>query len=78
MPRKTNWRKSENRRVVLGQQEVSEGVNHRQNPASVQIQSSANEQALSSVSVQANRSKPQKYLEKGNKQNEFTSNVSQI
>ena len=46
-------------------------------PASVQIQSPANEQALSLVSVQENTSKSQKDLEKGNKQNEFTNNVSQ-
>ena len=101
MPRKKNWRKSESRRGVLGQQEVLEGVSHRQNPASVQvlspasvqalspvsmqthtpasvqIRSPASEQALSPVSVQANTSKSQKDLEKGNKQNEFTHNVSQ-
>ena len=46
-------------------------------PASVQIESPASEQALCPVSVQANGSQTQKDLEKGNKQNEFTNNVSQ-
>ena len=100
MPRKKNWRKSGSRRVVLGQQEVLEGVSHQQNPASMQVLSSVSVQALSTVSVQAlspvsvqaqnpasvqiqspasvqaNASKSQKDLEKGNKQNEFTNNVS--
>ena len=53
MPRKKNWRRSESRRVVLGQQEVLEGVSHRQNPASVQVLSPASVQALSPVSMQA-------------------------
>ena len=53
MPRKKNLRKSESRRVVLGQQEVLEGVSHRQNPASMQVLSPVSVQALSPFSVQA-------------------------
>ena len=50
-------------------QALSPGSVQEQNPASVQIQSP--------TSVQTNVSKSQKDLEKENKQNEFTNNVSQ-
>ena len=85
MPRKKNWRKSESRRAVLGEQEVLWVANHRQNPASVQVQCPASMQAQnpasvqiqSLASIQANASKSQKALEKGNTQKGFTNNVSQ-
>ena len=77
MPRKKNWRKSKSRRVVLGQQEVLERISYRQNPASVQVLSPVSVQIQSPASLQANVSKSQKDLEKGNKQNDFTNKVSQ-
>ena len=68
MPRKKNWRKSESRRAVLGEQQVLEIVSHRQNPVNMQVQSPVREQARSPASMQANASKSQKDTEKGNTQ----------
>ena len=52
MRRKKSWRMSESRRAELGEQEVLEWVNQRQNPASVQVQSHVSMQAQSPASQQ--------------------------